>query len=143
MIIREAILSDAEALHTINQDSLGYDYPLIKTKEQLEDLLNLTDNKLFICTIDDQVCGYIHAAVYLTIYAPKMINILALSVDTAFQGKGCGKELMQFVEKWAAATGAGGIRLNSGEERKAAHHFYEHIGFAKRKNQANYYKMIG
>ena len=142
MNIREAKPEDGAALQAINQESLGYDYPLEKTKEQLNELLAVPDNKLLVCTMEEQVCGYIHAAVYETIYAPKMINILALSVATAAQGAGCGKALMGAAEKWAVQLDAAGIRLNSGEERSAAHRFYEHIGFTKRKNQANYYKLF-
>lgn len=142
MKIREAQFSDAEALYSINKTSLGYDYPLAQTKKQLQELLESTDNKLLVCIIDEKVCGYIHAALYQTIYAPTMINILALSIDTAFHGKGCGKALITEIEKWATTVAAVGIRLNSGEERTEAHRFYEHIGFSKRKNQANYYKMI-
>lgn len=142
MEIREAVLSDAEALTFINRTSLGYDYPLDETKKALADLLNQTDNKLLVCLIDDQLCGYIHGAIYQTIYAPKMINILALSIDTDFHGKGCGKALMTAMEQWADTVGATGIRLNSGENRTEAHRFYEHIGFTKRKNQASYYRML-
>ncbi|MGL4694777.1 GNAT family N-acetyltransferase [Enterococcus larvae] len=142
MKIREAVLSDAERLCSINRTSLGYDYPLEETKKQLKDLLQLSDNKLFVCTVEDQVCGYIHGAVYKTLYAPKMVNILALSIDTNFHGQGCGKALMTEMEKWTLTVGAFGIRLSSGENRTSAHRFYEHIGFTKRKNQANYYKMV-
>lgn len=142
MELREAQLADAGALHFINQTSLGYDYPLAQTKEQLADLLEQADNKLIVCSIDNQVCGYIHGAIYQTLYAPKMINILALSVDNDFHGKGCGKALMTAMEKWTLDVEAEGIRLSSGENRTAAHRFYEHIGFTKRKNQANYYKIL-
>lgn len=142
MKIREAQLSDAEAIHAINKTSLGYDYPLDQAKRQLEKLLKQADNKLLVCLIDEQVCGYIHAAVYQTTYAPKLLNILALAVATTVHGKGCGKALMTEVEHWALIVDAIGIRLSSGEDRTAAHQFYEHIGFTKRKNQANYYKML-
>lgn len=142
MKIREAQLADAEALHAINQTSLAYDYPLELTQKQLESLLKESDNKLFVSLIEGQVCGYIHAAVYQTTYAPKLLNILALAVATTVHGKGCGKALMTEVEHWALTVDATGIRLNSGEDRTSAHQFYEHIGFTKRKNQANYYKML-
>ncbi|QQG29864.1 hypothetical protein JFY74_07460 [Pectobacterium carotovorum] len=50
--------------------------------------------------------------------------------------------MMKQTENWAKDMGATGIRLNSGESRIEAHHFYEHIGFKKIKNQASFRKML-
>lgn len=36
--IREAVISDAEAIYILNRDELGYDYPLEQTKEKLANL---------------------------------------------------------------------------------------------------------
>ncbi|MHC5216024.1 N-acetyltransferase family protein [Enterococcus sp. LJL128] len=142
MNIRKAQLSDADSLNEINESSLGYDYPLEETKKQLEELLQLPDEQLLVFETQGRVSAYIHAGAYRTIYAPKMINILALAVHKDFHGSGQGRLLMNAAEEWAKTIGAAGIRLSSGENRTEAHRFYEHIGFIKRKNQANYYKIF-
>ncbi len=36
--IREAVMSDAEAIYILNRNELGYDYPLEQTKEKLANL---------------------------------------------------------------------------------------------------------
>jgi hypothetical protein len=49
---------------------------------------------------------------------------------------------MTSVEEWAKATGAVGVRLNSGETRKNAHKFYEHIGYDLSRFQARFAKLF-
>ena len=43
--------------------------------------------------------GYIHAELYETTYLASMFNIITLAVDSSFQKKGIGHQLMQTIEK--------------------------------------------
>lgn len=43
--------------------------------------------------------GYIHVELYETTYLAPMFNIIALAVDSSFQKKGIGRQLMQTIEK--------------------------------------------
>lgn len=142
MKIREVQIVDAEALQKINEESLRYQLPIDAVKKQLETLILSPTNQLFIAEIDGQVVGYVQVSEYLSTYASKLGNIMALAVDQHFQGYGVGKRLMETAENWSKSIGAIGVRLNSGEERVEAHKFYEHIGYQKKKYQANLYKAL-
>ena len=143
MNIRLAALEDISAIHFLNKDALHYDYPLKEAKQHLRYLLSSPTNRLFVAEIEEDVVGYVHAAEHISLYGPRLVNILALAIRSDVQRKGIGKALMEQAEHWANATGAAGIRLNSGESRTEAHRFYEHIGFKKIKNQTSFRKMFG
>lgn len=143
MNIRQAALEDISAIHFLNKDALHYDYPLEEAEQHLRYLLSSPTNQLFVAEIEEAVVGYVHVAEYISSYGPRLVNILALAVRNDVQRKGIGKALMEQAAHWANATGAAGIRLNSGESRIEAHRFYEHIGFKKIKNQASFRKMLG
>ena len=55
---------------------------------------------------------------------------------------GIGKRLLQNVEEWALLTGATGVCLNSGAERKEAHLFYKKCGYEKGKQQVKFLKRL-
>ncbi len=138
IIIRPLELADAKRIYEINRDALGYDFPLDKTKSRLEDILCKDSNMLFAAECDSRVVGYIHAADYDCSYTVSLKNLLALAVDTDYQGMGIGRQLIERVLQWAKQSGSEGVRLVSGSNRTHAHGFYEHCGFTLRKVQKNY-----
>lgn len=56
--IRPAALGDYEALARLNRESMGYDYPPEKTKEQLTKLLSDSRNGIFVAEAAGKVVGY-------------------------------------------------------------------------------------
>lgn len=140
--IREASLSDAEAIWMLNCTEMGYPFPLDATREKLERLLFRSCDKIYVATIDGAVVGYVHANDYDVIYAPHMKNIMGIAVAHAHKHKGIGKALLQKVELWAADTGASGVRLVSGAARTGAHEFYRHCGYTGDKKQLNLKKKL-
>lgn len=62
-----------------------------------------------------------------------------LSVHKDFQKQGIGKKLVAFVEQKAKKLGFRGIYLYSHKDRKAAHKFYNKIGYKKINEFPNYY----
>ena len=140
--IREARLDDAEAIWKLNSEAMGYDYPLEQTTAQLAELLEKKEHKLFVAVADGRVAAYIHGADYELLYAPKMINVLALAVDKAQRREGMGRALLEKLEEWAAATGASGVRLVSGAERQDAHACYTACGYERKKDQVNCKKLL-
>lgn len=141
-IIREAVLSDAEAIWMLNCTEMGYPFPLEATRDKLEKLLRRGSDKIFVATIDAAVVGYVHANDYDVIYAPHMKNIMGIAVAHEHKRKGIGKALLRQVELWAADTGATGIRLVSGASRTGAHAFYRHCGYTGDKEQLNLKKKL-
>lgn len=142
LIIRPAVLEDADALYEINRDALGYDFPLEQTRTRLEYILATGRDHVFVAELSGRVVGYIHSADYDCIYQPPLKNILALAVREEARGKGVGKALITAAEDWAKASGCKGVRLVSGFNRMGAHGFYLACGYTDRKNQKNFIKIF-
>lgn len=140
--IREASLSDAEAIWMLNCTEMGYPFPLEATVDKLERLLSRGCDKIFVATVDGAVVGYVHANDYDVIYAPHMKNIMGIAVAQDHKRKGIGKALLRQVELWASDTGAAGVRLVSGASRTDAHEFYRHCGYTGDKKQLNLKKKL-
>lgn len=139
-LIREATLLDLVALHSLNTNELGYDYPIEKAKNQLLQLLEDQRHHLLAVAENSQheVLGYIHAEVYQEIYADPALNILALAVNQSAQGQGIGRALIEWLEAAGKSRNIHTIRLNSGANRQDTHAFYRHLGFEEVKTQKKF-----
>ena len=140
--IRNAVMADIEAIVRLNGQELGYAYPEEKAREQLKMLLSDASQKILVAQCDGETAGYIHAADYLLLYAPKFKNIMGIAVSSAHRRKGIGKALLTAVEVWARETGAVGVRLVSGGSRTEAHAFYRACGYDGGKTQLNFKKYL-
>ena len=140
--IREATIYDAAAITQLNKAEMGYDFPVADTSTQLQVVLSSVHDKVFVAVIADTVVGYIHANDYNLLYHLPMKNITGIAVSKTYRRMGIGTALIAAVENWAKETGATGIRLVSGAERKNAHEFYRHYGFDTGKEQLNFKKQI-
>ena len=142
MQVRLARLADAKSLQALS-GLLGYPYPLEKLTVNLK--TSLADPKQLILVVahDGLVLGYCHAEYYEPLYADKLLNVLGLVVDTSHQGQGIGSALLDAIASYALEQGILAIRLNSGEDRVAAHCFYEKNGYISNKQQKNFIKRLG
>ena len=141
-MIRAVQISDAPAIQKLNAEQLNYDYPLVSTTQNLTRLLAQPDRHILLAatsTDNQQILGYVHAEVYLETYGPALFNVLALAVNSAAQHRGIGRALMTALQDQAQPYHVAGIRLNSGIERRAAHHFYEHLGYTATKLQKRFF----
>lgn len=142
MIIRIAAIEDYEDIYRLNKEGLGYDYPVEKTKDKLQVILDLTEDKIFVADHEGKVAGYIHLSSYECTYCDNLKNIMALVVDEAYRKMGIGRRLIQTAEEWAKGSGSKGIRLVSGYNRTTAHQFYLACGYVLRKEQKNFIKWF-
>ena len=140
--IREAVTSDANAIWRLNNNEMGYQYPLEDTVQNMTKLLSSSADKIFVAVLDGSVVGYVHANNYDLLYAPHMKNIMGIAVSSEYKQKGIGRALLQQVENWARETGASGIRLVSGAIRTDAHAFYRSCGYSGNKEQINLKKLF-
>lgn len=136
--IRESIISDDIAIKDITKQELGYDCPFEIINTKLKKAIASDREKVFVAVAEDKVVGYIHVENYDVLYYPHMKNLLGLAVYGDYQGKGVGTKLLEAVERWAADTGAHGVRLNSGKLRSDAHKFYRTRGYASEKEQIRF-----
>lgn len=141
-IIREAVISDAEAIRKLNCDEMGYIFLQGKTEEKIKKLLETETDKIYVAVSDGEVIGYVHANNYDTLYAPHMKNIMGIAVRSEHKRCGIGRALLYQVELWAAETGAAGVRLVSGAARTEAHAFYHSCGYGSDRQQLNLRKML-
>lgn len=140
--IRDARVTDAEAIWKLNTEEMGYTYSLEATKGKLIKLLTDVNNRIFVAVADGMIVGYIHANGYELLFAPSMRNVMAIAVSSAYKRNGIGRALLTEVEQWAVESGSTGVRLVSGETRTAAHEFYRSCGYESNKKQLNFKKMI-
>ena len=142
MIIREVTIDDYKDIRSLNKNALGYDFPLEKTKTQLEKILTGKDAKIFGAFVDDKLIGYVHIADYECSFNDSLKNIMGIAVDPAYRKQGIGRTLLSQAETWARDTGAAGIRLVSSVGRTEAHKFYAAMGYTSKKEQKNFRKIF-
>lgn len=143
-MIRQLSVKDATQLQVINEKSLGYAITLEECQKHLEAVLKNDDHILIGYTdeMTDLVIGYCHMQLYQTTYAPTVYNILGLAVLPGYQRRGIGGQLMRAIEEIAKKNNINYIRLNSGNSRKEAHAFYQHLGYKSDKIQKRFLKEL-
>ena len=140
-MIRKAVPADAEQIQVICETSLGYPCESSLITARLAHL-NHDEEVVFVEEIDDTVVGFVHGERYCCLYFEDAVNILGLAVLREFQRQGCGRRLMEAVERWARTKHILYIRLNSGMTRTDAHSFYRKIGYTNEKEQMRFLKKI-
>lgn len=142
MRIREALISDTPAIHTLNTYVLHHEISLEAAKEQVAFILSSPLHQLFVYEEAEVVLGYIQLSEYMSTYEKQSINVVGLAVNSAFHGQGIGKKLVEYAEVWTKDQGITGLRLNSGVERAEAHAFYRHLEFTEVKEQKQFKKDL-
>ncbi|MCH7321339.1 GNAT family N-acetyltransferase [Solibacillus sp. MA9] len=112
---------------------LGYPTTSSTLQNRFEKLINSPNYHIFIAELEGEVVGF---AGFMKQWAFEFdepyVRVLALVVDEKHRRKNIGQCLMQEVDNWAGNNDCVAVTLNSGnrEERKAAHQFYERLGYA-------------
>lgn len=142
ILIRDAAMTDVQALVELNTKEMGYDYPADRTGEQLAKLLAGGKDKILVAELDGEVVGYVHLNDYDLLYAGHMKNIMGIAVSSSHRRMGIGGKLLTAAESWARESGAEAVRLVSGESRVGAHAFYRSLGYSGNKMQLNLKKTL-
>lgn len=144
-MIRKIKENDIVEINKINEEELGYTYPLDKSLTQLKKIMNDPSHHYLAVYEDDnskKILGYVHAEAYEEIYNDPALNILAIAVLSSCHHSGIGTQLIRWLENKAVENGFKSIKLNSGISRKSAHKFYEHIGYIHVKDQKKFIKLL-
>ncbi len=62
----------------------------------------------------------------------KIYHIGYVCVDSRYQGKGFGREMMEYAISYAKDNNVARLELTSGNQREVAHKLYLSLGFVKR-----------
>lgn len=117
---------------TLLTNELGYSTTEAQTLQRMQAIQQAPDYYTFVAVADQTVIGYIGINKQLSWELDgSYFKIQALVVKNEYRKEGVGAALVQYVEDFAKARGAGYLLVNSGNrpERVAAHRFYERQGF--------------
>lgn len=89
--------------------------------------------KTFVALLNNHVVGVISTVtIFWAVSEPaNTLFVQGIAVKKEYQNKGIGTKLLKHTEEYAKAKGIGGIGLQSGVQRTAAHAFYEHNGYIR------------
>jgi ribosomal protein S18 acetylase RimI-like enzyme len=145
MEIRRASLFDArllaglnmtvQQLHAENRPEI-FKPPLVSDElvNWYEEMLSQTENHVFIGEVNGEAVGYLCAKVVHRpenpfTYALHVIYVEEISVNEEYQGRGCGKQLMQAAYELAQVENIRRIMLNVWNFNSQAISFYKSLGF--------------
>jgi GNAT superfamily N-acetyltransferase len=139
--IRRLSVDDAEAAAALS-GQLGYSCSAEDLRERIEELSRTADRVAFAAVIDDQVVGWIDAAMerHLQYVASAVIGGLVIRED--MRGLGVGKRLCLEVEEWARSKSVSLVRVRSQIKRENAHRFYLRDGYSKVKTSFVFEKSV-
>ncbi len=119
-------------------DQLGYPAKNAALKKRFRALNKHKDHRLLVAIDKGQLLGWIHMEVVYALLYELRVEIRALVVNEHARGLGIGKKLVLEAKRWAKKKGIKTIYLRTNIKRRAAHKFYEHIGFTKTKKSYKY-----
>lgn len=80
---------------------------------------------LYALCKDHQMISLAGLSWRVNFYNKRHVFIYDLVTDSAYRSSGYGEILLNYIHDWAKAQGAAYVALESGVQRKNAHHFYE------------------
>jgi len=130
--MRDAHEGDIEEL-TLLMTDLGYPATLAEMQVRFKNIFAHPDYRTIIAVIGDEIVGM--AGLCKGVYYEKngfYLRILAFVVKQTRRGLGIGRLLIKASEDWAVDQDVNTVLINSGnrDERKAAHAFYQKMGYA-------------
>ena len=96
-----------------------------------EEIHSDPNHELIVAELDGELIGTLHLIFLPSISFQGRLRaqVESVRVDTRFQSKGIGSEMMKWTMERAAQRGAQVIQLTTHKSRVDAHRFYERLGF--------------
>lgn len=132
--LRTIALEDTTTVHRLS-GQLGYDLAVEQTREQIAAVLQRNDHCAFVALLNDNVVGWIHAFIAITIESKPFVEIGGIVIDENYRNKGIGETLVNKIKEWALERSIPSLRVRSNVKRQAAHRFYFKAGFKEIKEQ--------
>ncbi len=140
--IREMTAADLPRILDL-ADQLGYPAALQDLTARFHRISALKDHTLVTaCAGAEGVIGWLHLCVLTPLEAPAAAQISGIVVDKLWRGKGVGRLLVEYAERWAAERGLDRLTLRSRDDREGAHAFYRGRGFVAAKRSVLFEKVL-
>lgn len=139
--MRDARPGDSEGLATLAAQ-LGYPVEPGTVRARLEALAGKPGQRVLVAEAEGRVIAWMGLEVVDHFYVPPFAMITGFVVDEACRGRGTGGLMLAEAEAWTKAQGLGRLRLKANVQRKDAHRFYEAHGFARTKEQYDFWKAL-
>lgn len=129
--LREASGVDAAAIAALYRSFVSSPHINVRA-DRLETIAVDPNNFIFVCEVDDVVCGTAFLTICLdAMFGSQPYGVLEnVVVDEAWRGKGIGGRLFRQVEDVCRIRDCSKIMLLSSSTRESAHHFFEQRGFS-------------
>ena len=129
------LFAEVDALHRDNLPHI-FRQPegVAREKDYYLGLIADENVALLVADVDGSPVGFGHAilrdAPGMPIFVPRRYAVIdSLVVKSGFRNRGIGRALVDRVQEWALAKGAGSIELNVYEFNEKAVSFYESLGY--------------
>ena len=135
MKVRALRVDDAEAVAALSA-ALGYPAREEEIRSRIQQLAENSERMALAAVLQDEVVGWIDAAVERHLQSESVVVIGGLVVRNDVRGRRIGQHLCQAVEQWAVQIGIATVRVRSQLKRADAHRFYLRGGYSQVKISA-------
>jgi GNAT superfamily N-acetyltransferase len=141
MTLRRAGVNDAAEIARLATE-LGYPTSSEVMRARLNTLLVHPDHRISVVDDGSKLLGWIAVERRRTLESGERVEIVGLVVDADHRIGGVGRTLVADAEQWARESGLDAMQVRSNIAREASHHFYERLGYVRRKTQHVYIKTL-
>jgi len=129
--VREARSGDAAALAELYRSFVASPHISVR-EDRLETIANDPNNFVFVCQVDNIVCGTAFLTLCLdAMFGSQPYGVLEnVVVNETLRGKGIGSQLLAHAEEVCRARDCSKMMLMSTTTRESAHRFFEQQGFS-------------
>lgn len=121
------ILMEESFRHNFPEQEIGNDY-YETTLGRIEEYLQNHTAVIFLAQEEEKVCGWLWSHEILR-FTERRLHIANIAVCPRMQGKGIGRQLIDYAEKYAGDHGYDGLDLLVTKSNETAVHFYGKNGF--------------
>lgn len=144
--IREARAEDAAEIARLTTQLAGASADAVLAPQtlarRLDRILEHPMHAVFVAAAEDALRGFVAAEHRLLLQFGERIELIALVTDADVRRQGVGRALVAATERWATRRGVTEMVVRSSLNRDAAHPFYRGLGYAHRKTQHVYTRML-
>ena len=129
MILRNASENDADQLIAL-MFQMGYKMNLEQIQSRIASF-SIKNHCIIVAELNNMIVGLIAFGCYEQFIAGRCCHIDTLVVHEDFRGRGIGKQLIAFTEKYAIEQDVSVMELITANHRKSSgtHAFYESLGY--------------